>query len=197
MKLPLEKAATSYHHVHIHRRLEMIYFRRTHQHLLQRLTCRVVGNDAASKLLIKHEKLRSYLFYGVAFLRAGDLWLAEEAVHFSLTKVFFFQSGWVWIHVNILHTVCVHEVGEASHGKMSSCNYSKAPSASGKFQKTCVSASENWGKKKYIYFINVPLKIDSCSLRSLITFIHSACRERERGGRVSFPPWRDISGLMQ
>lgn len=126
-----------------------------------------------------------------AFLRAGDLWLAEEAVHFSLTKVFFFfflvrlcfnacETEYTWIYF----ILCVFMRWARRHMlKMSSCNYSRAPSASGKFSENLrFSLRKLWGKKKYIYFINVPLKIDSCSLRSLITFIHSACREGEREG---------------
>lgn len=56
--------------------------------------------------------------------------------------------------------------------------------ALGEFNEAVLHREEIMNKKKK-YFINVALKMDKCSLASLITFIHFVCSER-----ISFPPRR-------
>lgn len=139
-----------------------------------------------------------------AFSHALSL-ISWESDLFFLTKVFFlvYPCIYVWTHLNMCLHICVcillvrcgEPCSKRLHSlniicKIGSGNESKARSQlQGSLRRLRFSLRKLWGKK---YFINVPLKIYSCLLLSVITFTHFVCRQR-----ISFRPKRGISGLMQ
>lgn len=112
----------------------------------------------------------------------------------------------VWTDVNVSSHLCVCTVGVVTRGMQhvpisppeyiavcGNCSGNESRACSrpkGSLRKLRFSLRKLWSKK-YIYFINVPLKIDSFSLLSLITSIHFVCRER-----ISSPPRRDVQPEM-